>query len=129
MFYINHPLANIAERAVLNKATETTRIPAYEISRSGDHYLVEVALPGFSKHNISIEMEDGLLKLKGSLEKNDEAERTVLRSTLKRTPISLDLKLGNDIDAESIKAEMNNGILSITLATREELKPRSIPVV
>lgn len=92
-----------------------------EINEEEKAYTLTAALPGFRKEDISLEVLDGALNIKASREwKVGETSRT---QSFERS-----LGLSEDVDAETITASQDNGLLTVTIAKRELPKPRKIAV-
>ena len=98
-------------------APKGQNVPKVDIEELENHFSLRIALPGLDKKDVEIAIEDGVLAISGSYEnevQNDKSRyhlREIHRGTFRRH-----FNLGEAIDAENIQAEMQNGILSITLA-------------
>ena len=104
--------------------------PPGDIYESENHDLVVKAeLPGMSREDIEVVVENSTLVLKGekkfSTEVKDENYRRVERAygTFHRS-----FTLPNTVDASKVSAEFKHGVLTVKLPFREEAKPRSINV-
>jgi HSP20 family molecular chaperone IbpA len=67
---------------------------------------LSIALPGFSKKDIKVDVDGDLLIISSTVETKDE---TKFKKSFKRS-----FRLIKDIDIDSIKASMENGILTIS---------------
>ena len=64
---------------VANNAT-STGFPPYNIRKGGDYtFVIDMALAGFSKEDIEIEVENGLLTVR-SIKENDENDSNIYLS-------------------------------------------------
>ena len=111
---------------VSNNAT-STGFPPYNISKGGDYnYVIEMALAGFSKKDIEIEVSDGTLTIRSTKE-NEESEETLHRGISYRK-FNRKFTLADDIVVN--EASLENGMLRIDLEriVPEEKKPRIIKV-
>ena len=82
-------------------------------------YQIVGEVPGARKEDINIDYEDGILTIEANINVNDEQEylmRERRSRTLRRT-----FSLG-DIDEESIKAKYENGLISVSVNFKEEVK-------
>lgn len=75
---------------------------------------LSVALPGFSKKDIKIDIDGDLLIVSSTIDAKDE---TKFKKSFKRS-----FRLVKDIDVDSIKASMENGILTITFDKKNVTK-------
>lgn len=96
--------------------------PATNVIEEEDYYLIEVAIPGFAKEDVSIKVENGSIKI--SAEKKDTKENTkYLRREFGVYKFERSFKLADTINQQNISAEVINGILNIILPKVEEKKP------
>ena len=101
--------------------------PPVDIAESEDELILTAEVPGFSKKDINLMIEDGVLTLSGErvLErKNDEYHR-IERSHGK---FVRSFTLPESADVEKVSAAYKDGVLVITLPKREEAKPKQIAV-
>lgn len=85
-------------------------------------YVIDIDLPGVSKENIKIDIEDGYLNINARVESsnNDEEKGTFIRRERYVGECSRSFYIGEDIKDEDIKASFNNGILSLSFPKVEE---------
>ena len=113
-------------RYVDNNVT-STGFPPYNIQKGGDFtYTIEMALAGFSKDDIEVEVADGVLTIR-SVKENAEDESTVYRGISYRK-FERKFTLAEDLVVNDAKLE--NGMLAIEIerVVPEEKKPRLIQV-
>ncbi len=109
--------------------SETGYYPAVDIYETNDAVMIEVEVPGMSKDDIKITVEDNVLRIHGEKklerEEKDRNYYVVERSygTFERA-----FRLPDYVDSEKIKAKFENGVLTITLPKREEEKKKVIDV-
>jgi len=111
---------------VSNNVT-STGFPPYNIRKEGDYnYVIEMALAGFSKKDIEIEVADGTLTIRSTKE-NEESEDTIHRGISYRK-FNRKFTIADDIVVND--ASLENGMLQINLEriVPEEKKPRLIEV-
>ena len=104
----------------------STGFPPYNIRKEGDyHYVIEMALAGFSKEDIEIEGADGTLSVRS--DKKDDASDNLYRGISFRK-FNRKFTLSDDIVVND--AALDNGMLTINLEriVPEEKKPRLIEV-
>lgn len=103
-------------------------LPAVEITDDGEGYILKADLPGLDKNDIEINVNDGLLVLAGERKRPQPKEKAFYRSEVTYGTFSRTFRLGAEINADGIKAEFNNGVLTITLPKAEEVKPKQIQI-
>ena len=104
----------------------STGFPPYNIRKEGDyHYVIEMALAGFSKEDIEVEVADGTLSVRS--DKKDDASDNLYRGISFRK-FNRKFTLSDDIVVND--AALDNGMLTINLerVVPEEKKPRLIEV-
>ena len=108
----------------------STGFPPYNIVKDGDYnYTIEMALAGYSKKDIEVEVAEGVLTVKSIKDKDTGAtdEFTLYKGISKRN-FTRKFTLADDIVVNDAKLE--NGMLTISLERiiPEEKKPRQITV-
>ena len=88
---------------------------------------VEIEVPGYSREDLSLHIEDDILTIEGNHEETESEKKYVRREFVKRS-FKQTFPLGKDIDAESAKAEFENGVLTITFAKIEKAKAKKIEI-
>ena len=109
-----------------NNAT-STGYPPYNIRKDGEYnYDIEMALAGFSKKDIEVEVADGVLTIR-SIKENEEDENNLYRGISYRK-FNRKFTLADDIIVKD--AKLQDGLLKISLEKiiPEEKKPRLITV-
>ena len=107
-----------------------TEYPPYNIVRTGDYtYDIEVALAGFSKEDIDVSYEDGVVSVKSIHEAKDKEEKegTIYKGISKRS-FTKAFQIADDVEVKG--AELKDGLLRICLERiiPESKKPRSIEI-
>ena len=107
-----------------------TWAPAVDIFETDNHDLVVRAeLPGMTRDDIEVSVENSTLVLKGEkkfdAEVKEEHYRRVERTygTFHRS-----FSLPNTVDTNKVSADYKNGVLTVKLPFKEEAKPRTINV-
>ena len=111
---------------VENNST-STGYPPYNIRKDGEYnYDIEMALAGFSKKDIEVEVADGVLTIR-SVKENEEDENNLYRGISYRK-FNRKFTLADDISVKD--AKLQDGLLKISLEKiiPEEKKPRLITV-
>ena len=106
---------------------QSTGFPPYNIRKEGDYnYVIEMALAGFGKKDIEVEITEGTLSVR-SVKENTEDDSTVYRGISYR---KFDRKFTVADDVVVNGASLENGMLTINLerVVPEEKKPRLITV-
>ena len=102
--------------------------PPYNIKKTGDNtYVIEVAVAGFAKQDIEIELNDGKILIKGNVQ-SSEAEENFLFKGIANRAFTRTFALDDQIEVKD--AEMFNGMLKVFLERiiPEHKKPKKIEV-
>ena len=114
----------------MDNTVQSTGFPPYNIRKDGDYgYVIEMALAGFSKKDIEVEISDGTLSVRSVKENIDDDEMTAdLYRGIAYRKFNRKFTLANDVVVNS--AALENGMLNINLerVIPEEKKPRLITV-
>ena len=111
----------------VDNSTTSTGFPPYNIRKEGEYnYVIEMALAGFGKKDIEVEVAESTLSVR-SMKENDEDDSTVYRGISRRR---FDRKFTVADDVVVNRASLENGMLTINLerVVPEEKKPRLITV-
>jgi HSP20 family protein len=123
--FFNNDLADWSSR---HYSDTNTTLPAVNIKENTDAFEVEMATPGMAKDDFKIELNNDLLTI--SSEKKNESEikegETYTRREYSYQSFSRSFNLPKTVDAEKISAKYENGILSITIPKKEEVKPKPV---
>lgn len=118
--------------AILYGASNSKAIsyfPAVDLREDGDSYHIIADLPGLSKEDVTINIEDNILTLSGSRNTNsDEHSAGYYRSERQSGSFERRFKLGSQANTTNATAEFDNGILTISIPKREEAKPKQLDI-
>lgn len=92
------------------------------ITENENSYGISLELPGFSKEDIKIELNDGIISISSNVEKTDE---NYVRKEFTQESFERGFYLPEDVDIENIEALMENGILTVTLNKIKELEVKT----
>ncbi|HET7212165.1 MAG TPA: Hsp20/alpha crystallin family protein [Terriglobia bacterium] len=104
-------------------------VPAVDIYETDDSVVLKAELPGINPDDVEIRVEDSTLYLKGERKFEKEVkEENLHRVERSYGTFARTFALPNTIDADKVKAEYQNGILTLTMPKHEEAKPRTIKI-
>ncbi len=107
--------------------------PAVELVETNDEMLLTAELPGMTREDIEINLEDNVLTLRGEKveERKKEREDEKVRYHLwERTygKFQRSFTLPGNVDADKIRAEFVNGVLKVHMPKTAESKARRIEI-
>ncbi|MEG1633408.1 MAG: Hsp20/alpha crystallin family protein [Oscillospiraceae bacterium] len=97
-----------------------------DITDAGDAFKLEADLPGFRKEDIKIDLDSDRMTI--SAERKSESEEKDKRGYLRRERTYGSFTRSFDvsgIDVTAISAAYNDGVLTLTLPKKPELKPEN----
>jgi len=99
-----------------------------DLYRSGDHYVINVDLPGVDPGSIDLDVDGQMLSIRA--QRTPAAEESVQWLAQERPAGSFvrQISLGEGLDVNAIHASYENGVLSLTIPVAEVAKPRKIQV-
>lgn len=118
-------LFNELERIVEGQQTRNSTFPPHNIIKVDDNrFIVEMAVAGFGEDEVSVEIQDGTLVVKG--EKTDKSEINYVYRGIGTRSFTKSIRLNDTIEVRG--AKFKDGILTIGLENiiPEHKKPRKI---
>ena len=117
----------------VERAEESTRpmrafTPSADIFETEEMLTVVLEMPGVSKDNVDINVENGMLSIEGRIDFEKYDGLRPVYSEYNVGPYRRSFRLSNQVDQSKIAAEMQDGIITLTLPKPEKAKPRRIEV-
>lgn len=106
----------------------STGYPPYNIEVAGeDRYTITIAVAGFEESDLDIQVENGMLTVRGKLEKTD-VDRKYLHQGIANRSFERKFTLADHVEVSG--AELRNGLLQLSLVKEvpEAMKPRKISI-
>lgn len=104
-------------------------MPAVNIRETEAAFLIEAELPGLTKKDVEITLENNLLKLSGERRfEKDAQEENYHRVERSYGSFLRTFSLPSQVDSEGVKANFKEGVLTIEVPKAEEAKPRKISI-
>src|SRR5438445_13542052 len=103
--------------------------PAVDIYETENELVVKADLPDVNPQDLDIRVENNILTIRGERKfENKVNEENYLRVERAYGSFSRSFSLANSVKSEAIKADYQNGVLTLSLPKREEAKPKQIKV-
>jgi HSP20 family protein len=108
---------------------EVAFMPSFDVKETPDAYQFKADLPGIIEADLEISLEGTRLTVAGKREDEilKEGERTHL-SERSHGRFSRTFTLPEDVEGEKVVAELRNGVLTLMVPKRPEVRPRKINV-
>ncbi len=125
---INRVLTDVFERAG-DESNLTSWAPSVDIFETEDELVVKADLPDVDPKDLDIRVENNILTIRGERKfESKVSEDKYLRVERAYGSFSRSFSLANTMNSEAIKADYQNGALTLTIPKREEAKPKQIKV-
>lgn len=104
-------------------------VPPVDVQETENSFIFTAELPGLSKEDVDITLEENLLTLSGerTLEEKDEKDN-YHRVERAYGSFSRSFSLPSQVDSSKVEATFQDGLLKIEVAKAEQAKPRKIEI-
>ncbi|MEQ9453692.1 MAG: Hsp20/alpha crystallin family protein [Phycisphaeraceae bacterium] len=122
-----------------------------DVTENDTAYVVEAELPGYSREQVSVTLEDGVLTIEADRSETTESAQPVGTQSSDSTEVAQvqdqsqktanvhlherraqrvvrRFKMPSELDADKIQATLENGVLTLTLPKHEQTLPRQIEI-
>jgi HSP20 family protein len=104
-------------------------LPAMDLLEEGDHFVLRADLPGLDESDVNVELEDNVLTISGERKSQQgDSKDGYYRIERASGSFSRSLTLPEGIDAESIQARFEKGVLEVIVPKPEQRKPRRVAI-
>jgi HSP20 family protein len=106
-----------------------TFAPAVDVAESDEEYVITAELPGARKDDVTVELHEDVLTIRGEKKSEREEEKEQTRYVERSYgTFSRSFSLPPNADAEKLQASFADGVLTLRIAKKEEAKPRVINI-
>jgi len=125
---INRLFSDTFDRS-FDEANLTPWAPAVDIYETEHELVVKADLPDVKPEDLDIRVENNILTIRGERKFEKKVnENNYLRVERSYGSFSRSFSLANTVNAEAIKADYKDGVLTLSVPKREEAKPKQIKV-
>ncbi len=114
---------NFFENDFANRLDRSFKVlPKTNVTEEERLYKVEMMVPGFSKEDFNLNVENDMLVISAQKEQNNEekdGKKVVFREYTVQS-FERSFHLSNDVDSNKIEASYENGILNVTIPKKAE---------
>jgi HSP20 family protein len=109
--------------------TGIRRMPVVDIYEDKDVVVVKAELPGLSKEDISVQIADSTLTIKGEKKREEEIkEEDYYCCERSFGPFARTIDLPSEVKADQVNAVFKNGVLEVRMPKTEDAKKKSITI-
>lgn len=108
---------------------EISLAPAIEVSETDNEIIVKAAVPGVDKKDLNISILDNNLIIKGEVKREkEEKKKNYYKQEIAYGSFSRTIPLPAEVKVDEIKANMKNGVVTITVPKAEKAKAKEITI-
>ena len=118
-----------------NITTETAKknaefylTPAGDIYETDHNYTLRLEMPGVTKEDLEVTLNNEELEISGKVTNEVPEGKNLRYAEYSLHNYRRKFRIGQEIDRNSISANLDNGVLTLTLAKSEAVKPRKIEI-
>ena len=107
---------------------ENVIIPPVDIYETENEYVITADMPAVKKEDVNVILHEDKLEITGTVSAEEiDADNLKLREYA-LCNYHRSFTVGNNIDNGKISAKMENGVLTLNLPKKEEVKPKKIQI-
>ena len=125
---VNRLFSDVLERKG-EESSLTAWAPSVDIYETEHELVVKADLPEINPKDLDIRVENNILTIRGERKfEKSVSEENYLRVERAYGSFARSFTLANTVNSEAIKADYQNGVLTLSIPKREEAKPKQIKV-
>jgi len=114
--------------ALTQTATRRAIVPRHDVRETADAFIITAFVPGVDRSNLETSVDNETLTVFGRRTWTPPADWTAVYRETPLADYRLALELDHRVNRDAVKAELNQGVLTLTLPKAESLKPRRIEI-
>ena len=120
--------ARDGKQSLMNATPSAAIRPLVDIFETADGITLRADMPGVSKEGLNLRVEGANLLVEGTINIVPEQKMSALYADVRSTLYRRSFVLGNELEAANIEANLQDGILTVRIPKRADLRPRRIEV-
>jgi HSP20 family protein len=100
--------------------------PKVDVRDEPTQLVIEAEVPGLKKDQVKVELDNGVLRIKGEKKEADEKRvKSYVHKELKHSSFCRSFVVGDNVDVDKLTAKFENGVLEITLPKKVIEQPKA----
>jgi HSP20 family protein len=108
--------------------SESAIRPPVDIFETADGITLNADMPGVSKQHLNLQVEGNTLTVEGELEVKMPEDMEPIYADVRSRLYRLSFVLSSELESSRVEANLKDGVLTVHIPKRAELKPRRIEV-
>lgn len=105
---------------VFDNSVFCNRVSDYKMEEDDKNYIIEIDIPGVRKEDLEIGIKENILSIYAERKKEDKTEN---KESIVVSKYEQSFNISDrSVDVDNIQANLDNGVLKITLPKKEEAK-------
>jgi len=107
---------------------ECVIVPPVDIYENENEYVLKADMPGVAKENLEIALNNNELTINGTIDRSAGSDEEPKYREFTMCNFHRAFQVSEAVDANAISANLDNGVLTITLPKSEAVKPKKIQI-
>lgn len=116
------------EAARQSRPSESVLRPPVDICETDEAILLRADMPGVTRDRLELRLDGNTLLIEGTIGIAPQDQMSALYADIRSTTYRRQFVLSNELEAGRIEANLQNGVLNVTIPKRAEVRPRRIEV-
>jgi len=108
--------------------TQTSASYPVDIHEDEDSYHIEAELPGFTREQVNISLENSVLTIEAEREPKQHENAQQHVNERRYTRVARTFRVPRSVDSDTVDAKLEDGVLHVKLNKKEEVRPRKIEI-
>lgn len=105
---------------------DVLHFPPVNITDNSGYYLVELLVPGYTKTDFKVKLEENILTISAENKQSENVEGSkIVRREFSLKAFKRSFTLDDKMDTDNISAKYENGLLQLTLPKKEDVKAQA----
>lgn len=117
-----------SSEARAGQAGAVTLRPPVNIFENAEGITLEADMPGVSKDRLQLQVDQDSLLIEGDLQVTMPEALEALYADVRATRYSRSFALSRELDTDNIDASLKDGVLTLHIPKRAEVRPRKVEV-
>jgi HSP20 family protein len=124
---LQQQLEELMQSIISPEGAEGVWVPNVDIEETDDAWIIEAEVPGVKKKDVNVEVRDNEIVISGEI-KERERKGIIRRRTRRVGEFEFRATLPADADADAVKADIDDGLLTIRVPKQERAESRQVEV-